>query len=386
MKILYVHTSYEQQGGEDQVFANEVALMQPKHEVRQLLFNNGGKKYQMLFKFLLAPYNPISRYKFERILKKEKPDLVHIHNWHFCASPALILAAKKSAIPLVLTLHNFRLLCPSATLFHKDKIFVDSLNGRFPWKAVKEKVYRNSYLQTFWLAFTVNYHKWRKTWEAVNQYITLSSFAERLYLESGLKLKPEQLTVKPNFVSDPGYAIEHRGQHFLFVGRLCVEKGVHHLLDAFKVLPYQLTVVGDGPLREYVETAATVNSNIQYRGKQESAVVLELMKSASALIFPSIWFEGMPITILEAFATGTPVIAGRLGVMQSLITHEKNGILYEAGDANALHNAISSWASKIPASRREISKAARKEYERHYTPEANLNQILTIYNSVIKNN
>lgn len=382
MKILYVHTNYEQRGGEDQVFANEVALMLSKHQVCQLVFNNGGSKAQRFLKFLLAPYNPLSRYKFEQVLKAEQPDVVHLHNWHFCASPSLILAAKKRGIPVVLTLHNFRLLCPSATLFHKDQLFEESLKSAFPWKAVQRKVYRNSYLQTFWLAFTVSCHKRLRTWQGVNKYITLTPFAERLYLESGLRLKREQLTVKPNFVTDPGYATSARESHFLFAGRLCVEKGLHHLIEAFKHSSYTLIIVGDGPSRPMVEAAATSSQNIQYHGNKQSAVVLEMMKSATALIFPSIWFEGMPMTILEAFATGTPVIAGRLGAMESLITNEEQGLLYTAGDADALRQAITTWVVKSPETKRQISQAARKAYEKDYTPESNLNQILSIYNSI----
>jgi glycosyltransferase involved in cell wall biosynthesis len=383
MKILYVHTSYEQSGGEDQVFANEVALMRPDHEVQQLLFNNGGSGIQIFFKFLFAPYNPIARYRFSRILKKERPDLVHLHNWHFGASPALISAAKKQGIPLVMTLHNYRLLCPSATLFHKDGLYKDSLQSGFPWKAVKNKVYRNSYLQTFWLAFTVGSHKWLKTWQNVNRYIALTPFAKQLYLESPLKLKASQLSVKPNFVEDPGYAPTLRGSYFLFVGRLCVEKGLHHLIEAFKDLPHSLIIAGDGPMRQYVEAAAETHKNILYQGRKNKAEIFELLKSATALLFPSIWFEGMPMTILEAFSTGTAVIAGRLGTMESLIAHEENGLLYTPADAASLKQAVNSWASKPTKERERISNSARETYERHYTPESNLNQILTIYNSII---
>jgi glycosyltransferase involved in cell wall biosynthesis len=384
MKILYVHTSYEQSGGEDLVFANEVELMRREHEVQQLLFNNGGNRILRFFKFLFAPYNPFSIYRLNEMLKKEKPDVIHLHNWHFGASPGLISVAKKHGIPLVLTLHNYRILCPSATLFHKDGLYKDSLKAGFPWKAVKNRVYRNSYIQTFWLAFTVHFHKWLRTWQDVNKYITLSPFAEQLFLDSTLKLTRNQLAVKPNFVADPGYTTADRGVCFLFVGRLCIEKGLHHLIAAFKDLPYTLTIAGDGPLREYVEAASKTHANIQYQGKKDKAEIFELMRSASALIFPSIWFEGMPMTILEAFSTGTAVIAGRLGTMESLIGNEENGILYTPGDVRALKKAVASWVSNSPAQRLQISKSARDAYERLYTPESNMNQILTIYNSVIK--
>jgi glycosyltransferase involved in cell wall biosynthesis len=384
MKILYVHTLYEQSGGEDQVFENESALLSSGNDVKQLLFNNAGNKLSVLFKFLLAPYNPFSISRFKRVLREETPDIIHLHNWHFSASPALITAAKKANIPVVVTIHNYRLLCPSATLFHEGQLFEESLKFGFPWTAVARKVYRNSSLQTFWLACTVALHKKLKTWQQVDLFITLTPFARQLHLASGLKLREDQLKVKPNFVEDHGFSTETREKYFLFVGRLCVEKGIHHLIEAFEHTDHRLVIAGDGPLREIVEQAAEKNPNLRYLGKKSRVEVMSLMKRASALIFPSIWYEGMPMTILESFSTGTPVIACRMGAMESLIQEQENGLLYTPADPEALKKSLQAWVNLGAACKSAVASNARNSYEHHYTPEANLSQILSIYNSLIE--
>ncbi len=384
MKILYVHTLYEQSGGEDQVFENEIALLSTGNQVRKLLFNNAGNRLSVLFKFLLAPCNPFSILRFRRMLREETPDIIHLHNWHFSGSPGLIRAAKKAKIPVVVTIHNYRLLCPSATLFHDGALFKDSLKHGFPWAAVRKKVYRNSSVQTFWLAFTVAVHRRLKTWQKVDRFIALTPFAKQLHLASKLTLRDDQLTVKPNFVEDHGYATETREGYFLFVGRLCVEKGIHHLIEAFDNTSHPLIIAGDGPLKALVERAVEKNPNLKYVGKKSRAEIIALMKRSSALIFPSIWYEGMPMTILESFSTGTPVIACRMGAMEGLIQDGDNGMLYAPADPRALKTTLQAWTDLDPACKTKVAVNARSSYEHQYTPETNLSQILSIYNSLIE--
>ncbi|EOR94571.1 N-acetylmannosaminyltransferase [Arcticibacter svalbardensis MN12-7] len=383
MKILLIHTFYGQSGGEDQVFNNEFDLLSSATQVKKLCFDNSGNMLAVFFKFILGPYNIFSLIKFRKAIKELRPDVVHIHNWHFAASPLLIRAAKKMGIPVVVTLHNYRLLCPSATLFHQNELFTDSLSGGFPWKAVFKKVYRDSLFQTFWLASITYLHKKLKTWQKVDRYITLSNFARELFLQSDLHLKQKQLVVKSNFVKDSGYNIKNRSTSFLYVGRLSPEKGIELLISAFADTNFQLTIVGDGPLRNEVEQAAAKHSNITYLGKKSNIETMDLMRQANALIFPSIWFEGMPMTILEAFSTGTPVIASRLGSIQHLISPGYNGLLFKAGDRESLQSCLHDWQNLDPLSKTVQCIYSRKTYITNYTPEKNLDQLLNIYQSVI---
>lgn len=383
MKILLIHTFYGQSGGEDQVFKNECDLLSYAAEAKQLCFDNGGKKIEVLLKFILGPFNIFSLSKFRAAIKEDKPDVIHIHNWHFAASPILIRAAKKLKIPVVVTLHNYRLLCPSATLFHNGKLFTESLKEGFPWKAVSNKVYRNSRFQTLWLAFITYSHKKLKTWQSVDRYITLNEFSKDLFLKSDLKLKDDQVDVKANFVTDSGCSISHRGKYYLYVGRLSPEKGIPTLLAAFANTGYELKIVGDGPLRSDVEKIAGEHTNISYLGACPNDVIRDLMKGSRALIFPSIWFEGMPMTILEAFSTGTFVIGSNLGAMKSLITHDHNGFLFEPASIMSLRSNIEAWEKLDPLSQAIKRIYARQTYEKHYTPENNLDKLLNIYRSTI---
>lgn len=381
MKILFVHTAYTERGGEDSVFHNEYELLSSHTDIHKVSFSNGGNKFKTALKFLLAPWNFSAAARLKKLILQHKPDVVHIHNWYFGGSPLLIRVVKKLGVPLVLTLHNYRLLCPSGTLFHQGRIFEESLKPGFPWKAVKNKVYRNSAFQTFWLAFTVYFHKLLKTWNAVDQYIALTPFARNLFLNSALNLRADQISVKPNFVEDKGYNLKNRSPRFLYVGRLTQDKGIEILLKAFAGTEHELQIIGDGPLKGKVLKAEKENSNIKYLGLRSNNQIINILKKSTALIFPSMWYEGMPMTIHEAFSTGTPVISSKLGAMETLIKDHHNGLFFEAGNYKDLREKLDHWNSL--ESKESFFVNARKTYEDKYTPNINLSTQLAIYNSAI---
>ncbi|MBS1502399.1 MAG: glycosyltransferase family 4 protein [Bacteroidetes bacterium] len=383
MKILIVHTFYKISGGEDVVFANEADLLSERFEIKKISFHNGENPLASIVKFLLSPFNIFSYLKFKKILKIEKPDLVHVHNWHFGASPLIFRAARKQKIPVIHTLHNYRLLCPSATLFLEGKIFTKSLDEKFPWTAVSKKVYRNSALYTFWLACTIWIHKKLGTWKQVDHFIALTPFARDLFLDSGLGIKKRQISLKPNFTNDNGYNEGKREDHFLYVGRLAEEKGMKTLLDAFAGSEYNLIIAGDGPLKKLVQETENKCPNISYVGVKPNTEITELMKKSSALIFPSIWYEGMPMTLLEAFSTGTPVLASKLGAMENIVIDGYNGLHFESGNADNLLSKMGYWHSLGDEEKQIMSLHARSSYEKNYSPQKNLEEITTIYNQVV---
>ncbi|RYY05996.1 MAG: glycosyltransferase, partial [Sphingobacteriaceae bacterium] len=318
MKILVIHTSYKYRGGEDTVVAEEIKLLlQAGIQVELLEFNNDESS---LIKLLQLPFNIQSYYTTKNKIASYKPDLVHIHNLHFGGSPSVIYAIKRSKVPFVITLHNFRLLCPSGILFYNGKLFLDSLKHSFPWKAVNLGVYKNSKLITFWLGLSMYIHQNLGTWKTCNKYIVLNEHARKLFLNSKLQLTEKQLIIKPNFSSVPTMQVQKREDHFLYVGRLSEEKGIMLLLSAFSAGTYKLKIAGDGPLKEDVISYASKYPNIEFLGSVNQAAILTLMQQCTALVFPSLWFEGMPLTIIEAFACGTPIIASKLGAMETMIT------------------------------------------------------------------
>lgn len=382
MKILVIHCAYKQKGGEDTVVSEEINLLRANGATVELLkFTNEGNSFM---KLLQLPFNVKSYVQTRRKLRTYKADVVHIHNLHYGGSLSIVYAIKKSGIPAVITLHNFRLLCPSGTLFQKGQLYLDSLRKSFPWKAIWHGAYRNSVVLTFWVSLSVQLHTWLGTWKIIAKYITLSEHARGIFLHSKLQLKDEQVTVKPNFCSAPAFVGQHTGGYFLYVGRLSEEKGIILMLNAFAANGYPIKIAGDGPLVEHVKAYSAKYANIEFLHFQDKNAVVNLMSNCTALIFPSIWYEGMPLTIIEAFSSSTPVIASRLGVMEDMISNEYNGLHFEAGDEHDLTAKLKIWYDMKEEEKGIYRKNANQTYDQHYTMEKNYEQLMSIYKGVIK--
>jgi glycosyltransferase involved in cell wall biosynthesis len=385
LKVLLIHTHYLQKGGEDVVFASEQELLSGSEQVRSLAFRNrpgwrGG------LQFLFSIWNVGASRELRKAIDQFQPDIVHIHNLHFAIGPIAISTIKKFNIPVVLTIHNYRLLCPSATLLHGNKLFTDSVYASFPWSAIRNKVYRNSYIQTFWLAVVTWFHRWIHTWHKVDAYIVLTDFAKTLFASSTVRIPEDKFVVKPNFVWQQAFDGEKRRSHFLFVGRLSEEKGIKLILEAFQKTDFEIYIVGDGPLRELVRTRCSENKNIHYMGNLSRADVLNELRKCSALIFPSIWYEGMPMTIIEAFSMGTPVIASNIGAMASMIRHGHTGIHFTAGSVLSLKEQLSNWRGLSEGEKNKYADRTLNNYRALYTPEVNKEQLVNIYRNAIRHN
>jgi len=387
MRILIVHNHYQDPGGEDTVVAQEAHLLAQTENVELLTFRN-RRGWRGVLQTLWSPWNIWAGQKVKRAIKRHQPDIMHIHNLHYAVGPIAIRIAKRQGIPVVMTLHNYRLICPSATLFYNGKLFTGSLHARFPWRAVRLGVHSHSRIKTFWLALTIWLHKKGGTWQMTDRYITLTDFAKQLFIDSSLGVSAEKYVTKPNFVST-GERKElptapSRTDGFLFIGRLTEEKGLSILLEAFAGTEFRLQIVGDGPLRNEVMRAVRTSPNITYLGALERAAIDPLLTSCTALIFPSTWYEGMPMTLLEAFAAGTPVIASNLGAMQSMVHEGQNGWLFAPGDAQALRDKVKLWLGTDDVYRQHLGTGARQSYESLYTAKWNQLLLADLYGSVIE--
>jgi glycosyltransferase involved in cell wall biosynthesis len=381
MKVLIIHCTYQYTGGEDTVVAEEINLLKANGvDVELLEFSNQGNSF---LKILQLPFNISSYHKTIERIKAYSPDIVHIHNLHYAASPSVMFAIRKLRIPFVITLHNYRLLCPSGILFFDGKPFLDSLNQSFPWTSIRKGVYRNSRLLTFWVALATQVNKWAGTWNWPDRYIVLSRHAKSIFLGSNLNLPECQIEIKPNFTSSPVTAGLARGNHFLYVGRLSEEKGIQLLLNVFSVSGYPLKIAGDGPMRNEVIHYSSRYSNIEFLDRLNKEEVFKLMQGSTALIFPSIWYEGMPLTIIEAFVSGTPVIASNLGAMETMITDGFNGLHFEAGNEADFLAKIKTWNCLSGEEKVMYGKNAKTSYMQCYSPEKNVAEILSIYSSVL---
>jgi glycosyltransferase involved in cell wall biosynthesis len=381
MKVLLIHSYYLIRGGEDFVFEQEQKLIGESEQVRALAFvNRPGMRGAL--QFFLSIWNIGAARTLKRAIREFQPDVIHCHNLHFGIGPVAIRVANKMGIPVVMTLHNYRLICPSGTLLLNGAIFTESVHSAFPWKAIRQKVYRNSVPLTFWLAFVNWFHRQIGTWKKVDRFIVLTEFARSIFADASLGIPAQKIVIKANFADPVVTGPASRQEQFLFVGRLSGEKGVPLLLEAFSQSRHKLHIAGEGPLKEMVVEAAGRYANITYLGPLSKPAVLEAMSAATALIFPSIWFEGLPLTILEAFACGTPVIASNLGAMATVVVDGYNGLHFEAGNASALLGQLERWERGTSEERATYSRNALATYRANYTAGKSWENIMAIYHEL----
>lgn len=387
MKIVLVHNSYRQPGGEDAVFAAEAALLrQNGHEVVQ--FTEDNRRIDGIGQIALAAHTIWSRptrHRLLRVLRDVRCDVVHFHNTFPLISPSAYAACREARVPVVQTLHNYRLLCPAATFYRDGGVCEDCLGTTPPWPGVRHACYRESRAQTTVAAAMLTLHRWLKTWqEQVDLYVALTEFARRKFIEGGLPAA--KILVKPNFVSPALGTRGNDGSYALFVGRLAPEKGVRVLLQAWQGLRGSaLKIVGDGPLMD--EVRAFVQEQklgcIEVLGQRAHQEVLRLMKEAQLLVFPSEWYEGFPVTIAEAFACGVPVVASRLGAMVEIVDEGRTGLFFTPGDAGDLSAQVQ-WALTHPEEMAQMGRRAREEFQASYSAERNYEMLMAIYQKALE--
>ncbi|MBV4356369.1 glycosyltransferase family 4 protein [Pinibacter aurantiacus] len=385
MRILFIHNAYRQLGGEDVAVKQEMELLRAKgHSVELLNFNNeiteGGMSK---LKFAISSiYNKRSYRKVRLIVETFKPDVAHVHNFFFNASPSVFFALKKMRVPVVATLHNYRLICANALLLRNNTPCELCVTKILPLSGIKYKCYHNSTVQSAVVTGISSVHKFIGTWKnLINRYILLTDFSKNVIINSALTLPNDKVTIKPNFVFDNGVGQDEREDFFLFVGRISIEKGIVTLLEAFsKHTKEKIVIVGDGPERARLEQQYQSFDNIEFAGQKSKNDVLNFMKKCKALIFPSIWYEGLPFTIIEAFSTGTPVITSRIGSMKDLVNDGFNGFLFEPGNAAQLVEILETFGNRASS---HIYHNSRLTYLSKYTPDVNYEMLMTIYQQVL---
>lgn len=372
LKILQLHNNYQVRGGEDSVVNTEFELLSQRHIVHQLIFENSNSGIKQAFNLF---FNPFAINKLQKTLKEFKPDLVHIHNLFYTASPHLINIIKDASIPIVYTLHNYRWICSAAILTRNGAICTKCLDQKALWPGVFHKCFRNSFWGSALLNASIYYHKKIGTLQRIDKVLTLTNFHKKIILTNIVELNGIQLTVKPNFIKNSIEQNDLPKSGFIFVGRLSNEKGIEVLLQAISFLPSNLKVqiIGEGPLEAIID-----HSQVVYLGKKSKEEILALMKSCKAIILPSICYEGLPMTIIEAFSVGTPVICSNNENLASIVTHGYNGVLFEQGNPQALADAINNFDDLGG----QMNKNAYQTYLDRYTAEANLHLLESIYEEV----
>ena len=378
MRVLVVHNRYQSPGGEDAVVEDEIGLLGSRgHEVELYLRDNRElRDTSALDAFTRAIWARDASDDLKRIFKRFKPDIVHVHNTFARVSAAVHWAAAAAGIPVVQTLHNFRLLCVQAMFLRAGRVCEDCL-GRTPWRGAFRKCYHGSGSQSAALAAMVAVHRALGTYRSkITRYIALTDFCRDKFILGGLPA--ERIMVKPNFVDVARPRQATRGGA-LFVGRLAPEKGIDTLIAALNELPgISLDVIGDGPERPKL----CAHPRVRWLGWRPAHEVREHMARASYLVMPSLWYENFPRTLVEAFASGLPVIASRLGALQELVDHGFTGLLFDPGSASGLAGQMR-WAESQSERMRCLGEYARAKYEVEFTPAVNYDRLIAIYQDAI---
>jgi glycosyltransferase involved in cell wall biosynthesis len=379
MRILQVHTRYRYEGGEDAVVRAEAALLaRAGHEVVPFLAENPGGAGPTAAAMLASPWNPAAARRLRAAARRARPDVAHVHNTWFALTPSVVAALDGMGVPVVVTLHNYRLLCANASLFRDGRPCQDCV-GTHPWHGVQHRCYRGSAVSSAAVAATISLNRALGTWDRhVRLFLALNDFARDRFVAGGLPA--DRVWVKPNSVADPGgrSGRPSASRTVLFAGRLVPEKGVGVLLEAWRRLApagLELVVAGDGPMRAELERRPP--PSVRFCGQLEPAAVRDWMLRSRALVFPTWLYEGQPMSVLEAFAAGLPVLASRLGGNAELVGGLGDGWLAPAQDPDALAGRLATLADDALVDR--AGAAARRLYEERFAERHNLRALEAAY-------
>ena len=376
-----LHNYYQHKGGEDQVFTAEAGLLEERgHSVKRYTLHNDlvdGMSGASLASNTV--WNRRVHHDLRALIRDVKPDVAHFHNTFPLISPAAYYAFRSEGVPVVQTLHNYRLLCLNAQFFREGGVCEDCLGRRVPLPGVLRSCYRGERVASAGVATMLTTHRILRTWSnVVDGYIALTRFARDKFVEGGLP--PEKIFVKPNFVErDPGAGVGGGG-YVLFVGRLSREKGIETLLRAWRRLGRRITlkIAGDGPLSGEVGRASRETHGIEWLGRVREHEVTGLMKRAEFLVLPSLWYEGFPMVVAEAYASGLPVLASDLGSLSTLVIAGKTGLKFSPRSAGDLEDKAEALLDD-PALLERLRLGAREEFETHYTADRNYARLMEIY-------
>jgi glycosyltransferase involved in cell wall biosynthesis len=377
MRVLVVHNRYRQAGGEDIVVERESQLLAGhgvtvEHYLRD---NTDIGDTPGISLALQTLWSPRTLRDVSALIRDFAPHLIHVHNTFPLVSPSLHRAAARHGVPVVQTVHNFRLFCLQAMFLRNDRICEDCV-GHLPWNGVLHRCYRNSLAGSATVAAMVALHRALRTYDRhVTRFVAPSAFCRNKLVEAGMA--PEKLSVKPHFVdASPRVTGPRKGG--LFVGRLSREKGTHVLSKAAAEAAVNITVVGGGPEAANLGRSA----NLDLQGSGDWQAIMARMQQSAYLVMPSICYETFGLPVVEAYACGLPVIASRHGALAELVQDGRTGLLFEPGNASDLAQKLT-WAEAHPVEMARMGASARAEYESNYTAEDNYERLMAIYNKAL---
>lgn len=392
MKILLAHNRYQVKGGEDTAYEGEREMLLSRgHEIIDFVEDNhkiatmsNREKFSLLWG---ASWSDATHQKITDLCRRERPDIAHFHNVRPLITPSAFYACQSAGVPVVVTLHNYRLLCPAGQFLRDGKICEECVEKSL-LRCVWHRCYRNSFMQSSAVVHMTFRHRKLQTYEkVVDTIITPSEFLKQKLVDNGFD--QSKIEVKPNSVdgiekseNDDGYA--------LFLGRLSHEKGAHVALEAFSKLSafdktdnFRLKVAGDGPMAQELYAKYSDNKNIEFLGLVEREEAYNLIANCRFVVLPSICYENFPMTIAESFASGKPVIISRLGAPAGIVEEGITGLMAEAGNPDDLAEKIGVFANDVEMAHR-MGNNARDKFEKEYSADMNMKRLESIYEQTLK--
>lgn len=383
MNILLVHNRYQQPGGEDVVAAAEAELLRRRgHSVALVEVDNEAIRgwAAKLGTAIATPYNPFRRAWMADQVRRRGSDVVHVHNFFPRLSPAVLDGAADAGAAVVHTMHNYRSICANGLML-RDELPCEQCVARSAWEAVRHHCYRGSSAGSAAVVAMQQLAKWRNAWNRPGRrLVALSRFARSKLVAGGIP--PQRIVVKPNFIDLPIEVANPAARAgVLYVGRLASEKGVHVFAEAARRLPHlQFTMIGGGPEEDALRRQAA--PNLHLTGALPHAATRQAIATAKLLVLPSLWFEGLPMTLLEAFAAGTPVVASRIGSLQEAVLDRVNGRTFAPGDAGDLAAVLAELDADDDL-RAALGRRARATAEAQFAPDANGKRLEAIYGAAL---
>lgn len=379
MRILTCHNFYQQTGGEDLSYRDEVNLLREfGHDVVEYTRHNSeisNRSRWQVFREALG--NRKSFDDVSRMIRSFRPDIVHCTNTLPLISTSVYDAAQEQDVPVVQALRNFRMFCAESSCMRGKQACHACLGKKFAWRAIWHRCYRNSVGSSATIALLQSSARRQNFFEGkVSAFYTLSNFARQRLIQHGVP--GDRLHVKPNFIFNPPPPGSGRGKYVIYAGRLAEVKGLRVLLSAWQGLNIPLKIVGTGPLEDFVRSQARQNANIEWLGERPLNEVYQLIGNARFLVFPSVGSETFGRTMMEAFALGTPIIAARKNAVTEIVDEFNNGFTYDPLNAAELRQVVSQlYEPELQYDR--LRTQARQSFDEHYTAGKNHQVLMDIY-------
>lgn len=382
MRILLAHNFYQSSApsGEDVVYRNERAMLETAgYDIVPFERYNddiSAATPARIGTALESLWSPRSYKDMRELIRGTRPDVAHFHNTFPLITPSAYKACHDEGIPVVQTLHNYRLLCPGGLFMRNNRPCEECLDISLT-RSIRHACYRGSHVATAVVAGGLQLNRSLGSYSRyVDQYIALTQFAKERFVRSGLS--PDQIVVRPNGLAHTPPIGSGNGGYALYVGRLTQEKGAETLLRAWSSIDQiPLRIAGDGALRKELQLRYG-KSNIDFLGFLPHADIWSLMQKATMLVIPSQCYEGFPLTVLEAYASGTPVVASAIGALDEIVSDPANGRKFAMGNPESLRSAVCS----LLADRTELLAIRRRNrllFDQCYSAASSLASLQTIY-------